>query len=417
MNSKTSFLLTIIFLILCPVLSIFEHDINLAEFYIYLAFVINLKRIEKNPISTAFLVYAVLFLVTIITTSTIAGQSINNHDIFIIRNCLQLSMAFSLFQTYLKTIDRDDKFILRCCIILTIPALLIFLQKINLLSARELIIYLYRPKFHYLGAETFTDFRYTSVFKDFFTAACFFITSTCFMYYLYLSHPLKKRSKLILLCLIAINLLAQFFVARTGLVLIPISILLMAVLISPQNIIQTFKRLTIIILLATGLLLFLIPVLIQKNIINSSWSLEAWQFFIFDSTTTNQATQFSSFAVMQKWNANFFANIFQNPDFLFRPHHTYDLVEAVNPFLYTDSFYAQEIYRYGIYGIFTYLVLIIQLFRNFFKSSRFLLLLLLLFVVLNYKGGNVFFMPKNIYLYALVFAMIIGNENKKKFVL
>ncbi|MDO9181393.1 MAG: hypothetical protein Q7U04_03250, partial [Bacteriovorax sp.] len=121
--------------------------------------------------------------------------------------------------------------------------------------------------------------------------------------------------------------------------------------------------------------------------------------------------------VMQNWNQNFFEYLSQNPEKLFIPNHEYDLHETSASGLYTDGFYPQEIYRYGIYGLLAYLYLVFFLFKDFILKHKGLVILVLSFVLLNYKGGNVFFMPKNIYLYAFVISsfLIIDQVNEKEF--
>lgn len=396
MNVK--FFIFIFFIILCPVINLGGHYINLAEFYLYLMFFVNIKNIKNNVVAMIFIRYAVLFFCTVILCAFMAQKAVNNHDIFIIRNCLQLVCAIFLFQIYSDSIKENSTDIewqmvfYKAVFLLSLPAFFVFLQRINLFGFRDIMITLYQPKFHFLSAEIFEDMRYTSIFKDFFTSSVYFIVLSLSIVVFYLRMTLPSKFKISLLALLFFIYMAQFYVARTSVIFIPIMIVLALLLIKRKNVVTKLRNLLIFSMLCLPGYFYVTELFISSENLNENW--------------TNEG--FSSYEVMQTWNKNFYDHIAANPEILFRPNHEYDLNESKNPNLYTDSFYPQEIYRYGIYGLIAYMYLVFSLVFTFFKTERGLLVITLCLVFLNYKGGNVFFMPKDIYLLAFIFSWFHG---------
>lgn len=418
MKSSKSLYLILFGLMFFPVLDVSGHFINFVEFYIYILFAMNLKKII--PLSTVkiFIVYMFLFFLTVVFTALVANKPINNYDIFILRNCAQLICLLSVLYLYISEISQKSSttelknIILKSFYILSLPALLVYLQRMNILEAREIVKLLYKPQFFFLEADVFSEFRYTSVFKDFFTAGVYFIILNTSIYYFYLTADLKKTEKIKLVLLMVFVYVSQLFVSRSSLVLIPFNLLLVTLFGTRSSLLTSFKRLLVMVLVTTPIFILILNTLIDLNYVKSEWVSEGLNILVNQSEDNGS----SSFQVMQQWNQNFFQYVLNHPEILFSPNHVYDLRETTPGSLYTDGFYPQEIYRYGIYGILSYLYLVLFLFKDFVKVHRGLLIIIFSFVLLNYKGGNVFFMPKNIYLYAFVIAAfrIMDDLNQKQ---
>lgn len=407
MKEKLTLYFMLFLLIMMPVLDISGHFINLAEFYLYIAFFLNLKKIRKTLVAVPFMTYTILFFVSVLLTSVLAGEVLNNYDIFVLRNMAQLVMGLVLFYSILQHFreknneEEQYKTILWCFGILSLPALIVFLQSLNMFGMRSLVQLLYKPQFFFLKAEDFSGFRYTSVFKDFFTSAVYYVILSGSIFYFYLKAKAEPLRKLPLLLMLLVNFAAQFFVSRTSLVGIPVMLILMLMFGPKESIFMKMRRIFITMILVLPLLGFLSYVLINTGAVNVSWAMEAFELFSGDSEMAS-----TSFAVMNMWMMNFYNHLADNPELLLKPKHVYDLTESANPFLYSDSFYPQEIYRYGVYGILSYLFFVITMIRFSSGRSKGLMLLTIALVVLNYKGGNTFFMPRNIYMYAFVFAFL-----------
>jgi hypothetical protein len=415
MKGKQPLFILITILILMPVLDISGHFINLSEFYLYIIFFLNIKNIKKSFLVTPFAIYTILFFITTILTAAMAGEVLNNYDIFVIRNMIQLIISLILFNTFLVTYAENEsknehfRTFCWCFGILTIPALIVYLQSANVFKARELVQLLYKPQFFFLKAEDFVSFRYTSVFKDFFTSSVYYIILCGSLFYFYLKSSLSTLRKLPLLFLLLFNYGAQFFVSRTSLVAIPLLILMLLIFGPAENYIVKVKRILFTSIVIVPLLILAGYVVSKSGAVNLEWATEGFNLF-----SSSEPSGSSSFELMNFWILNFYEYVKNNPKILFMPKHAYDLTESSNPFLYSDSFYPQEIYRYGIYGMVSYLVFISSLIKLSVKKSTGLFLFTMTLVILNYKGGNTFFMPKNIYLYAFVFAFFTFSENTSK---
>ncbi len=398
----------LLLLIMMPVIQLSGHFINLSEFYLYIMFLINLKHYRVDVNARVILTYLVLFLLVCVLTSLQAGAFLNNHDFFILRNGFQFFMAILIFNYLLGTsvttgnVKAFERLMRRCLTILSLPALIVFLQRFNVFGFRELVIFLYKPQFFFLKADMFMEFRYTSVFKDFFTAAVYFTILTSSIYYLCVLKASSFKNKIFGIVLVLVNYSAQFFVARTSLLMIPVSLFLMSILSGELSVFLVFKRILFFILLIAPVLGIVGLYTVESGGGNLEWIMGAFNLYSLDSQSFQTD---SSFTVMQDWNEGFLDSIFDNPLQLIVPHHTYNLTETANPGLYSDGFYPQEVYRYGIYGILAYLFMIKNLIKNNFKKNKAVVVWTLIFVLLNYKGGNVFFMPKNIYMYGFVFAV------------
>lgn len=401
MTNSSKFLLILLILILGPVLNIKGHYINPSEFYLYIVFFLNLKNLKPDPVATTFMRYGLFFTMTIILTSVLAGNFINNHDIFILRNCLQLIFSIFLFKYYLDNIPDKEDLIFKSFILLSIPALFVFLQRLDLFNFRDFIGYFYQAKFHELKADVFSDYRYASVFKDFFTSAVYFIILSIAMTAFIVQSNLNRKKKNIMGFLLLLVYLAQFYVARSSLLLIPFCSGISFLLLKKRTVIETFK-----VILGGGLLLFPLYIFISQFYIQSAGLNREWVGEVFDITRSDTESKVSSYEVMNQWNQNFLNYVIHHPELLIKPQHAYTLTEKSDPMLYTDSFYPQEIYRYGVYGLLAYLYLVIVLIWKTKNANKALALIVVVFLVLNYKGGNVIFMARNIYLYGFIFAVL-----------
>lgn len=401
------FYLVIFFLLFFPVLDLSGHFISIQEFYLYGATFLALKDLKKNPFAPAYLWYFIGFFFVIIITSLIAQTSLNNHDMFNLRNCAQSICAFFLFDRWFRLLTSKQsehflhRFVLSCFIIVSLPCLLVYVQRLNLLGARDIVISLYKPQFHFLGSEQFAEYRYTSIFKDFFTFACYSIILCTVQFYCLLKLQLKGKARLLMLTLLILNYLSQFYVARTSILLIPFLLATVFILFPNKELRGGAKRKVAIFLVIMPVFLISLFSLFYFELVNAEWISSGLSIFSGGSEAE------SSFNVMQEWNIGFFNYLMQNPGLLFMPKHSYDLTVTANPALYTDSFYAQEIYRYGIYGMLLYLIFVVKIFKASKRVHFVLALFVIAAVLLNYKGGNVFFMHKNSYLYPFFFSLVL----------
>ncbi|MFW5879252.1 MAG: hypothetical protein ACOCUV_00350 [bacterium] len=399
--------LLLAFLLFAPVLEINGHRIHITEFYLYLSFLINCRHFIKNQAAVIFLQYAILFFVMVIFVGLLNTQPPNNHDIFILRSCVQTSIVILLFSYYFNkarnsVVKRNqfERFFFRCLMITALPIFFVFLQKINIFNARDIIPALYKPQFHYLGKSVFSEFRYTAIFKDFFTAAVYSSVAGTIIYYYSLKNEVKGIIKLLSFGLLASVYAAQFFIARTSMLLLPFSWIMITIIAFRSYWLKYTKRLAFLLLLVIPLAWLTVNFNFSQYI-NLKWVMAG--FSILTNDTPGSST---SFIVMQDWNTNFLDYLRNNAWVLIKPFHTYNLTMTSAPNLYTDSFYPQEIYRYGIYGIIIYAFLVISLLVYAIKRSWPLVWLIIMMAILNYKGGNVFMMEKNIYLYGFLFAIL-----------
>lgn len=401
----------ILFLLLFfPVLEISGHFISVPEFFLYVATLFSLKSFKKHTLVPSYLFYLVGFFFVALTTSLLAQTSLNNHDLFTLRNCAQSICAFFLFDLWFRRASEDrtkeqlHQFIVMLIVVATLPILLVFFQRIDLFNLREVVMLLYKPQFHFLGEEQFSSYRYTSVFKDFFTFACYSIILSLTQLYALLKLQLLGKARLLLFSLLLLTYLAQFYVARTSVVFIPIFCAVLFWRFPSAQLHGGVQRKLLLVFLLLPIMTVGVFALFYFKLINAEWVQAGVSTFALNADTD------SSLQVMQEWNIGFFNYLLQNPLMLLIPKHSYDLTVTANPALYTDSFYAQEIYRYGIYGLLLYLGFVIWLWRAAKRIDLAVALFVLMAVILNYKGGNVFFMHKNSYLYPIFITIVLWSK-------
>lgn len=428
MTPGSLLLLWMAFYILCPVLEIGGHFVYLPELYIYLLSLIRLVLFRRpraqlesvnsqtilkdsRRVTQAHFLYAMFFLATVLLTAWLADQSINNYDGFLLRNIVQVILCLKLFDEELWRLqgtEQLERMVFKVIGVLCIPAVIVYLQKLNVFSMRDVTIALYKPQFFILGGEVFESFRYTSVFKDFFTSAVYFAILASFVFYFSVTTRLSMHYRVMLSFLLIFVYSAQLFVARTSLLMIPLMIGATSLLVIPQGIGSLFKRLLPAAVLVGGIGLLVLQYVMESGLVNTKWALEA--AVVLEPGGSSKS---SSFIAMQQWYEEFSYHAFGKKYSLLTPNHTYDLTERTAAGRYTDSFYGQELYRYGIYGALSYLVYIVLMLRASLGRNRYISLLVIALAVMNYKGGNTFFMPKNIYLYAFILAVVPYIENRR----
>jgi hypothetical protein len=281
-----------------------------------------------------------------------------------------------------------------------LPAIIVYLQFFDILGFKELIRDLYKPAYFFLTFEELIDIRVTSVFKDHFTSSVYMIVISMTAFYLFLKVKITSL-KLILLAIILLNYFAQLFTARTGLLFTPIAFILIYTFeLKGISFSKNIKNIFLFIL-TTSLFTFLFYTFYIRHHIDSL----TWAFEIFKLFDQSKLASFTSVTDMHNMNARFIEYLIENPHKLFLPNH------ILNREVYTDNFYLQEINRFGIYGIMIYILFITYLIFNSYKHSKFLLTIYILLIVLNYKGGNVFFLTKAIYIFSFIYIITLYYNN------
>jgi hypothetical protein len=429
MKAGTLLILWMAFFILSPVLYVERHFLYLPEAFLYAVFCLRrflafvnppqLLQAKSGPPGAvrAHVVYAVLFFCTALLTACLASELPNNYDLLLLRNILQVVLCLKLFDDYLQEIDtciRIDLIVFIVLLIISLPALIVYLQRSDIFSLRDIIISVYKTQFSYLGADAYKAYRYASVFKDFFTSAVYFIMLSSFIFYFTLRTTLGFAYRVALVLLLAFVYGAQFFVARSSLVMIPFLAIGIALFGVPWSMTILFKRVIPTVVLIGTATLVASQMVIESGLVKLDWALEAHSF-----VTSAGKDNVSSLEVMQRWYEGYFDSLYTRRttrrDYsLLVPYHFYDITERTSvPGLYSDSFYLQEIYRYGIYGMASYLVYLFLMFTTYFSISRYVLLLVMTLAVMNIKGGNTFFMSKNIYLYAFILSVVPYIESRR----
>ncbi len=406
-KSTFSTLWPLAFLILCPVIEPGGRRINFAEFYIYLSFFIGASSIIKNRYFYITTSYAIGFFIVCLLTSLMAGTIVNAHDIYVLRLIVQSAFCFSLFSKKLNVIKDIEGFYYKSLFVVTAPAILVFLQKINILNIRSLVKTLYSPKFFFLGGSLFDSYRYTSIFKDFFTAGIYFIIAAFYIFYFILASDASKKKKRMAFVLLGILYVSQLYVSRTSLLFIPFTLFLTFFLSTGRSFFNKIKTGLLFSLIALPSMYFAIQIFISMGFVNEKWVMAGFDIFLSGQSES------SSFDTLNEWNSRFFLNLLRDPTLLFLPKHTYNLSVLTDGHIYSDSFYVQEIYRYGIYGALTYLSYVLFLGKAFLKEAKELFALLLVLIIINYKGGNVFFLPKTIYLLSFVIIVVTTYSKRK----
>lgn len=390
---KVLFLLT--FFLFFPTLNIAGSFISLQEFFLYawaLLYYKQSRKIKINPIIVPFFIYLVLFFFTISISAILTSELYSQYDIYLVRSIFQLLLTMLLFD---KILEKEKKIIsiaFWSACILALPSLIVFLQVFDIFGMKTIIKDLYQPVYGMLNFNILSSFRSTSVFKDYFTASVYFSVVGVFIVAMLIKIKFSKIKRILLMIIFIVMYLSLLFVGRTGLVVIPLFVMLL-IFLSIRSI--SFKKTIVILFFGIGTLTLLIYYLYINYADKLSWAFQVFTLF------GDNESSMSSISDMDTMNTNFLHYIMNNLNILFVPHHTYDLTYEKFAY-YTDNFYLQELYRYGIYGVFALLIFYIKLIQ---KTRHYPLLFVvsIMLIVLNYKGGNTWFMTKNIYIYAFIF--------------
>lgn len=405
-----SILLLFAFVLLSPVVEPGGSRINIAEFYIYLNFIFNAKEIIKNKYFLIMSATSVGYLLMCLFTSLLAGTVINGHDIYSLRLMVQMAFLIAILNYRVQRILKEDpsQFVLifyRMILIGAIPALVVLLQKLNFGNFRGLITKIYSPKFFYIVGNVFSSFRYTSIFKDFYTAAIYFMVFSFICFYFINKVDTAKKIKIHVLLVLIFTYVMQTMVARTSLLFIPVIIFLTFFLSRGKKLASKFRGVLLFVFVIGPLGFLGVNLLLESGLVNKGWVMAALNIFSDDGGVDSS----SSLATLLEWNEKFFKNLLRDSSLLLKPMHDFKL-NVLTSKNYSDSFYVQEIYRYGIYGMVLYFAYTLAFVRAFLKDCREMIVLIILFLVLNYKGGNVYFMPKVIYLLALILVFVPAYE-------
>lgn len=397
------------FLLLSPVIEPGGSRVNFAEFYIYISFIINSKHIIKNKFFNILTIASFGFLFVCIFTSLIAGSVLNGHDIFMLRLMAQTAMGCSIFNYRLENIMKEDKtqfnlLFYRLIVVGFIPTLVVIFQKLNFFGFRSIMNRLYTPKFFFTQGDVFSSFRYTSIFKDFYTAGVYFILFSFFCFYFINKVESTKKAKIHVLGMLVFTFLMQTMVARTSLLFIPVVLMLTFLIARGKKLAQKFRGILLFVFVIGPIAFLGINILLSAGLVNKSWVLVALEIFSDKGSDSS-----SSLTTLLEWNEGFFKSLQHNPQLLLKPMHEFKF-NVLTSKSYSDSFYVQEIYRYGLYGMLLYLGYMFALAKNLYKDCREVVVILMLFFVLNYKGGNVVFMPKVIYLFSLILVILPFSE-------
>lgn len=414
-------------LIIClffPTITIGGKNIMVGELlaYILLIHLVNYKKIFTINIHKVYIKYFILYLVIMALSVLTSGSQLDNSNVNVARRIFQsiiyLLFFYKIIFHDLKLDQKDFKsFFFKCLFLLSIPIFITYLQIIDFAGFKLFTYDIYAPTYYsnpdaIFKGHNFTNLkinRVTSIFSDFFTSAVYSVVlSITFFYFLINIKSGKIRRVLILLLLI--TFISQFFTSRTGLLFIPLSL----ILFSFHNIYyirnkKIKKRAFINIVKFLFLFVIVIYILIDKYSGQFTWALKFLSIIGIGD--------FNEFASIQSSISNnnlFFYYLKNNLYILYSPMHDYfGGYGNKSRFGTTDSFYLQEIFRHGIYGIFIYIYFIIALLKKYGKSSFFFTVIIVLSII-NYKGGNTFFMNKNIYIYSFLFVAILYFEQVSK---
>ncbi|WP_127714143.1 hypothetical protein [Halobacteriovorax sp. HLS] len=404
-----SIVLLFAFLLLSPVIEPGGARINFAEFYIYINFIINSKNIVRNRYFHILTIASFGFLFVCLFSSLLAGSVLNSHDIFMLRLMVQTAMVCSILNYRLTRVMEEGKdqfslLLYRLIVVGFIPAVVVILQKINIFGFRSIITRIYTPKFFFTSGDVFSSFRYTSIFKDFYTAAIYFILFSFLCFYYINKVDSSKKAKIHVLIILVITFVIQTMVARTSLLFIPVVLISAFLLAKGKKLASKFRGILLFTFVLGPLGYLGINLLLDAGLVNKSWVLVALDIFSDKGSESS-----SSLTTLLEWNEGFFKSLNQRPLILIRPKHEFKL-NVLTSKSYSDSFYVQEIYRYGIYGMILYFGYMSALAKKLYSDCREAVVIIAVFIILNYKGGNVVFMPKVIYLFALILVFLPFHE-------
>ncbi|HIP12377.1 MAG TPA: hypothetical protein EYG73_06630 [Arcobacter sp.] len=402
-------IMLLLFYLFIPTFEFDEHLIQLQEIFLYMiSFVYFLKNthIKLTKLAKYYLYFAGMFLISILFSCLFSGTAVVGYDIFIFRMFAQSIIAILIYNVLFKKIINVHSLeilLFKSYIILTLPALIGIL---SMIYGTDILYSIYKPAFGFLGEETFTGFRTASIFKDFFTAGVYYIFVCAFGFYVYFETSVSIKQRFFLSLLILLNYSVLFFTARTGLVLLPLFLIVWITLNKKVSLTFIKKSFPFIFVIISACIYIYIYIYLP-NIEAFEWATE-----VFKLMDQEKVESFGSYTDMARMNMNFIDYLFKNPSLFFFPHHVYDLSYTTSN-IYTDNFYLQELYRYGLYGLVSLFVFSLLSILYFRRISNFLVSMILILLILNYKGGPSLFMFKNIYIYMFIFTAIITHVQLK----
>lgn len=383
------------------------------EIVIYLIGINFLPSLKYDCNSTfnAFKNYFFLFIAVVVLATALSFTLINSHDIFIIRNFIQLLILIKYFDYLLNRVNDIRKILYTCLIILSFPALIGILEYLNIFQLKSFLLNLYPSVSFFRDLGSLSEYRVNSIFKDFFTGTVYYSILVIFTFYIIQTLEHSKKAYNLLFLILLVNVVVIFFTGRTGIVLCMAGIL--GLLLNTSDFRQLFKNL-IFITFTVGILIMFLNFLFINNDLTREYISHLYLLLDWEDQS-----KFASVSDMYLMNTNFKEYLLANPRLLFFPNHVYDLSYTDTNSIYTDNFYYQEIYRYGIYGIIALLIFSVRILKK--ANNNFIKIIILLLLLANYKGGNTFLMSNNIFLYAFIFSAseVLTNSirNEENFIL
>lgn len=398
LNLKNIILLLGFFLI-CPDLILSGHRVNVAEIIIYLLglhfFYIH-KKMYIAASFKPFLIYLWTSLAVLLICALLSLTKLNSEGVYLIRQCIQLIILSSILQTAFNSSTNTEikRTTILIAFVFALPSIVIFIQATNFLGLKPVFDRIYSPVYFLETMAQRQGYRVTSVFKDSFIASVYLIVSYSLIFNLFLLSSNRIKERLILLASMFLIFSSAFKVGRTALVFIPImSCIILAINYNTIGLKLTIKYISsLAIIIASSVLFFMLNT--DQNTASYEWIIEV--------LSLSNSSGFSSYNVMHDMNSSVTTYISNHMDLLLTPlNYTPD--SYLQPEMYSDNFYLQEIMRYGVYGLLAYLVFITLLLKqNLNSGSKFNLVFIILLAALNYKGGNTFLLAKASLIYPFV---------------
>lgn len=414
--SFASYLAPVLICILfAPTLKFGTMGIPLNEVIVYaytILFFLKKRKIVIDSLTKASLSYLAAFLVAIVLTSVMSQTAPNGFDVYQIRLIVQLACLSFVTQPH-ASIDAGQRNEGRRLVLIVAlaasPAILTFLQYYDILGIGVASRSIYNTFEGFLSLDDLSEIRVASVFRSYFNATVYFFLISSAGATLALNAKLRFVDRSLLLLAITSIFIAQIYTGRTGLVSIPVFAAItycISVLPSKSRLIIRLASIFALGLCGIGVL----SVVYESGAFESlSWAAEP----VIALLNGESITSVSSVSDMQGMNERFYAFLANNLDIFLVPRHAYDLDYTMSE-IYTDSYYFQELYRYGIYGAFAYLVLIVMLCKAAMTGNNTILLFVLIcfLIIFNYKGGNVFIMEKTLYGFVIAWRVIQASRRR-----
>lgn len=377
----------------------FDEILFVSISFLFILIILFYKKANFASYLLPYFIYSILFLlvglISILLSFSYFDIGFFSSQFKNILITLVLGIFFSIALEGKKITIKE---ILVILFILTIPSILGFFQFFDIFNFKNIIKNYYAFNLN-ATYENYLTFRVNSVFTEFYTATIYYFIVTSFLVWFYFKVKLDFIQKILIIIFIISNLLIQIITARTGLVF---SIFFTLVILFLN--IKYIRYFFIKVILFLAVCILCLNLFFNINDIESKALLRTFEFFSNDNISSTEH--------LSEMNRNFIIYLSDNIKILFFP-----IGHVQNPSnFYTDSYYFQEIMRYGIYGLFSISIFYFLLFYKF-RKNFFAIFTTLLLIVANYKGGNVFFMEKVSYVFVLLLILSryinkeIYNEN------